>query len=228
MGKAGMAEAEKLGQGRGRGADKRGAQVYDRLIERIRSGRLAPGTRLREEDIGAELGVSRTPVREALARLQARGLVEAAGGGLAIVELTRPRIVELYAMRGILEGAAARLAAQNASVGDLAGLRLVRARFAAGADEAGTMARLNVAFHEAIYEAAHNSYLSRMLEDLNDSLALLPSTTFSVAGRVTAAKQEHDRIFDAIEAHDLDRAEAAARTHIDRALDARVTLLFAL
>ncbi len=223
-----MAEAEQTPQGRGRGADKRGIQVYDRLIERIRSGSLLPGTRLREEDIGAELGVSRTPVREALARLQARGLVETAGGGLAIVELTRPRIVELYAMRGILEGAAARLAAQNASAGDLAGLRLVRERFAAAEDDAGIVARRNAAFHEAIYEAAHNLYLSRMLADLNDLLALLPSTTFSVAGRTGAAKSEHGRIFAAIDAHDPGGAEAAARVHIDRALDARLTLLFDL
>ena len=167
-------------------------------------------------------------MREALARLQERGLVEASGGGLAIVALTRPRIVELYAMRAILEGAAARLAAQNAAEGDLAGLRLVHVRFAATPDEPATLARLNVAFHAAITEAAHNGYLSRMLADLNDSLALLPSTTFSVAGRGAAARVEHDQIFAAIEARDPNRAEIAARRHIDLARDARLTLLFDL
>lgn len=213
---------------RGRGARSRGSHVYDTLVERIRSGRLPPGTRLREEDLAAGLSVSRTPVREALARLQARGLVENTSGGLAIVALARPRIVELYAMRGMLEGAAARFAAQNASVGDLAGLRHVSELFAgAGDEDAGGLARLNIAFHEAIYEAAHNRYLTRMLADLNDSLALLPSTTFSVKGRPEAARAEHDRIFAAITARDTDAAEALARTHMERALEARLTLLFA-
>lgn len=221
-----MAAADQAAQGRGRGPESRGSQAYDALIERIRSGQLTPGTRLREEDLGAELGVSRTPVREALARLQARGLVEIASGGLAVVALTRPRIVELYAMRGMLEGAAARFAAQNASVGDLAGLRHVSELFAAADDDAEAVARLNIAFHEAIYEAAHNRYLTRMLADLNDSLALLQSTTFSVTGRSEAAKIEHGRIFSAIEARDADGAEIAARDHIDHALEARLTLLF--
>ncbi|WP_127900088.1 GntR family transcriptional regulator [Solirhodobacter olei] len=214
------------GQGRGRGASSRGSQVYDALLARIRAGVLQPGMRLREEDLGAELGVSRTPVREALARLQERGLVESAGAGLAVAALTRPRIVELYAMRAVLEGAAARLAAQNASAGDLAGLGHVHGLLSASAGGAAEVARLNLAFHEAICEAAHNGYLSRMLADLTDSLALLPSTTFSVPGRIEAARAEHDAIFAAIAAHDPERAEQAARAHIDRARDARLALLF--
>lgn len=203
----------------------RSTRVYQTLLERIRGGDLRPGARLREDDLAAMLGVSRTPVREALGRLQARGLVQPVQGGLAIVEMGRPRIMELYAMRGILEGAAARFAAENASPGDLDLIRLAASRFLDNASDASALASKNVSFHTAIYEAAHNVYLTRMLEDLNDSLALLPQTTFAVEGRSVSADAEHRDILAAIEARDPDRAEKSARMHIRQALQARLTLM---
>lgn len=181
---------------------------------------------MREDEIAVLLGVSRTPVREALARLQARGLVESARGGWTIVELSRSQVMELYAMRGMLEGAAARFAAENASASDIAGLRHVSGLFSKCQGNAAEIARVNILFHEAIYEAAHNSYLIRMLQDLNDSLALLSTTTFSVAGRAAAAEAEHGLVLAAIEARSPDTAEQAARAHIHNALEARLTLLF--
>lgn len=210
------------------GGGSRGNQVYEALLERIRSGDLTPGTRIREEDVGTLLGVSRTPVREALARLQARGLVENADGGLAIARFSHSRIMELYAMRIMLEGAAARFAAENASPSEVASLRRVGDLFANFQGNAEAFARANSVLHAAIYEAAHNHYLMRMLEDLNDSVILLPSTTFSVAGRAKAAKTEHEKILAAIEDRDADGAEQAARQHIRNALDARLEMLFAL
>ncbi|ADZ70962.1 GntR family transcriptional regulator [Polymorphum gilvum] len=223
--------APRGGTERGRGADSRGAKVYEALLARMRSGELVPGTRMREDDLARELAVSRTPVREALARLQARGLVESTGGGWTVVELSRPQIMELYALRAVLEGAAARFAAENASPGEIAGLKHIAGLFSAvmtgnAADDPAGLATLNASFHEAIYEAAHNRYLQRMLADLNDSLALLPDTTFSVAGRSSAAVGEHGAVVAAIEARDADGAEAAARGHIQKALEARLILLF--
>ena len=204
----------------------RGEQVYQRLIARIRTGSLKPGTRLREEDLASMLEVSRTPVREALGRLQARGLVAAVQGGLSVVELSRHQTMELYALRAMLEGAAARFAAENASPSDQAALQHVAQRFAACQGTPSEFADANKLFHDMIVEAAHNGYLTRMLEELNDSLALLPDTTFSVAGRSTAALGEHEAILAAIIAREPDRAEAAARSHIARARDARLELLF--
>lgn len=213
---------------RGRGAGSRGSQVYHALLARLRSGELEPGTRMREEDVAKLLDVSRTPVREALGRLQARGLIESANGGLAIIELSRPQIMELYAMRANLEGAAARFAAENASSGEIQSLKHVCGLFSKYQGDAADFAKANTAFHEAIYEAAHNRYLIKMLEDLNDSLALLRDTTFSVAGRVDAAKIEHQNIFAAIEKGKADKAEKAARTHIENARNARLEILFAI
>ncbi|MGN6549548.1 MAG: GntR family transcriptional regulator [Pararhizobium sp.] len=196
------------------------------MLEQIRKGELKPGTRIREEDVAAALGVSRTPVREALTRLQARGLVENTSGGLAIAELGRAQTMELYALRAVLEGAAARFAAENASPGDLAHMGHTCDRFVALDGTPGEFARLNRQFHDAIYEAAHNRYLLRMLEDLHDSLALLPDTTFAFHGRPQAAKAEHLAVLQAIRARDPDAAEAAARAHINAARDARLALLF--
>lgn len=172
------------------------------------------------------LDVSRTPVREALTRLQARGLVEASQNGLTLTELSRAQTMELYALRSVLEGSAARFAAENASPSEIAGLQLLHQRFVALDGPAGEFARLNLLFHGAIHEAAHNRYLSRMMQELHDSLALLLDTTFSQPDRPDNAKTEHARILDGIVARQPDMAEAAAREHIDRARDTRLMMLF--
>lgn len=202
--------------------------VYRHLIGQLRSGALAPGSRLREDDIAASLGVSRTPVREAFTRLQARGLLAAAPIGLVVAELERRQIQELYTMRAVIEGAAARLAAENASAADLATIRHAGESFEEISNTADEFARANQLFHESIYQAARNDYLMRMVEDLNDSLALLPRTTFMIAGRSEAAKREHAEISAAIMARDAEAAEAAARSHINRALEGRLRLQFSV
>lgn len=208
------------------GALSRSEQVYEALRRRIRSGEMKAGTRIREEELAASLGVSRTPVREALGRLQIRGMVEPVSGGLAVAVLSRAQVMEVYAIREILEGAAARFAAENATSSDMAALRHLHERFEHHAGDAPGAARLNLAFHGAIYEAARNRYQKRMLDDLNDTLALLPDTTFSVAGRTQAAKDEHRAILEAILKRDPDAAEKAARAHIANALDARLGLIY--
>src|SRR5215468_11463780 len=95
--------------------------VFETLRDAIWDGRIARGVRIREEEIARNLGVSRTPVREALQRLQQRGLlVVGAGRGLVVNELRRDQVIELYAMREILEGSSARFAAQHATEDEIA------------------------------------------------------------------------------------------------------------
>lgn len=218
--------AKQLMQGRGRGTDSRGSKVYEALLQRIRTRELLPRTRIREEEVAALLGVSRTPVREALTRLQARGLVVASQNGLALAELSHAQTMELYALRSVLEGAAARFAAENASQAEIAGLQLLHERFVALGGPASEFARLNILFHEAIHEAAHNRYLSRTMQELHDSLALLPDTTFAHPSRPQDAKSEHAQILEGIVMRRPDMAERAAREHIDRARDVRLSMLF--
>jgi DNA-binding GntR family transcriptional regulator len=203
-------------------------RVYDELIEALRSGKYGPGDRILAEDVARSFAVSRTPVREALSRLQERRLLEMTPSGLAVAQLDRQGVLELYALRELLEGAAARFAAQHASPSDIYAMRQISAAFveAQGGDPA-RHAQLNRMFHNAIYEAAHNRFLHDALEGLNDALMLLPSTTFAAPGRSSTAAPEHDAILNAIERRDPDAAEDCARVHIQRARDTRLAMMFA-
>jgi DNA-binding GntR family transcriptional regulator len=192
--------------------------VYNSLRDAIWEGRFAHGERLREEEIGRALGVSRTPVREALQRLQQRGLlVIGPGRGLVVAELTRQQVLELYAMREILEGSAARFAARHANPAEIGILYHLQRELAGAADDAIALIKLNRRFHQTIYEAAHNQYLTQALETLHDSLALLHSTTFRMPSRRRESDDEHLTIVAAIERGDADEAERAARLHIQQA-----------
>lgn len=192
--------------------------VYDSLRDAIWEGRFAHGERIREEEIAGVLGVSRTPVREALQRLQQRGLlVVGPGRGLMVAQLSKQQVFELYAMREILEGSAARFAARHANEAEIEILYRLQRELAESGSDALTLINLNRRFHQSIYEAAHNQYLLQTLDTLNDSLALLHSTTFRVPNRRPETDEEHRRIVAAIENRDPDAAEKAAREHIRQA-----------
>jgi len=200
--------------------------VFRSLCHALRAGLYRPGDRLREEEVAQRLKVSRTPVREALGRLMAKGFVEPAGGrGLIVRSLDAAEVLELYAMREILEGAAARLAAQHASPPEIDALIDLEEAFEAQVHDPAELARLNRAFHETIFRAARNRYLDSALQELQDGIALLGVTTFSAPGRPSTAAEEHRALIDAIAARDADRAERLARSHIQEALRTRLRLL---
>ncbi len=204
-----------------------GEFVLERLRGAIRERRYLPGQRIREVEVAGWLGVSRTPVREAFRRLQADGLLQLTPWrGAQVAELDRAQVVELYAMRRVLEGTAAGLAAENASTSEIGFLfELLKRERTPGLTPAG-LAENNRLFHEALYGAAHNRYLLDSLNALADSLALLGSTTYEVPGRADAARREHVAIADAIKRRDRKAAEKAARAHIAVAEKARLKLLF--
>ena len=205
----------------------RGQVVLDQIRQAIGEGRLRPGDRLREAEIAAWLGVSRTPVREALKRLQADGLVQSTPwAGMTVTSLDRGQVIELYVMRVELEGLAARLAAEYASDAEIAALRDHLDKAEAALDDAAESARLNRGFHAAIYAASHNRYLVQTLAGLSTTLALLPDTTYAVPERPAAALAEHRAIVLAIWANDGAEAEAAARHHMRGARRARLDLSF--
>ena len=192
--------------------------VYESLRDAISDGRIAVGERVREEEIARNLGVSRTPVREALQRLHQRGLLVFGNGrGLVVAELSQHQVLQLYAMREILEGSAARFAAQHANATDVTILYRLQKDLAEAKPDALLLVTLNRRFHQAIYEAAHNQYLMQTLNMLHDSLALLHNATFRVPNRRSESDEEHRRIVAAIEKHHPDAAEEAAREHIRQA-----------
>lgn len=202
----------------------RGEFVYAAVRDDIASGRLRPGDRLRETEIAERMGVSRTPVREALKRLEADGLVSfGQSRGLTVTELSHGQILDLYAMREVLEGAAARFAAERASPLEVAALRQILEQNK-GATAPADVAAANRQLHDAIVAAAHNLYLQRVMNVLSDALALLGATTYSVPGRIASGWKENAEIVECIARRDAAGAEKAAQAHIRAAGAIRVAM----
>ena len=130
----------------------------------------------------------------------------------------------LYAMREIMEGAAARLAAEHASTPEIEALHdIEQSLVEAPAADAAEMARLNRAFHEAICRAARNRYLDNASRELQDWIALLGPTTFTVSGRPSTSHSEHQAIIEAIASRNPPAAETAMRNHLTSVLTALTT-----
>jgi len=200
--------------------------AYGRLRAAIRNQELRPGDRLREADMAERLGISRTPVREALKRLEADGLVQLAPPrGFVVTQLTYRRVMELYAMREVLAGVAARFAAEQASPMEIQTLQELVAQQGA-AQDATEAARLNERLREAMICAAHNEFLTRAANSLNDALELLGKTTYSIPGRIESGWKENRKVVEAIARRDGAAAEEAARLHVRSAAKLRVQTLF--
>jgi DNA-binding GntR family transcriptional regulator len=205
----------------------RGEEAYQRIMDAIQSGTLKPGTRVREVELAEWLGSSRTPVREALNRLQTEGLVvQEPRRGMIIAEMDSTMMSEVYFMREVLEVTAARLAARHASDVEISMLRDLVNRDKEFANDPARLAKSNRLFHDALYRAAHNRYLLKTANLLQESLALLGPSTLSVAGRAADRMDEHDALVSAIERHDPDAAEAASRAHIRSSHRARIQIMF--
>jgi DNA-binding GntR family transcriptional regulator len=200
--------------------------VFAALRDAIWDGRFAPGERIPEEEIARALGVSRTPVREALRRLQERGMLAVgAGRTLVVAELSKQQVLELYAMREILEGSAARFAARHANDTEIDMLHRLLGELDKHRNDPRLSVSLNRRFHRAICEAAHNRYLIATLDGMHDALALLNGNTFRVPNRRSESDAEHRRIVRAIERRDADAAEKAARDHVRQAQRTRFAML---
>jgi DNA-binding GntR family transcriptional regulator len=200
--------------------------VYTQLRQEIHDRQLASGDRLREADIAERLTVSRTPVREALKRLEAEGVVRfAPPRGFVVVQLSPKQVMELYAMRKVMVGAAARFAAEQASPIEILSMQQVIAKLerAKSPDE---VASLNRRLHEIIVAAAHNEYLYKTSNVLIDALGLLGSTTYSMPGRIKSGLKENKEIVACIARHDADGAERAAHLHVAAATALRLQMLF--
>lgn len=206
--------------------EPRSKQAYRYVIEAIKQGTLPPGTRIREVDLADRTGLSRTPVREAINRLQLEGLVvNDPARGTIITELDHGMMSELYAMREVLEGTAAGLAARHASEVEINFLREINERDALLTDTLD-LVRNNKLFHGTLYRCAHNRYLLNMLHSLQESMMLLGPSTLAKPGRAEAARHEHNAIIEAMVKRDADGAEQLARQHIREAFKERLEAFF--
>lgn len=200
-----------------------GSEIYHRLIGLIEERTLKPGDRLREADLAEEFGVSRTPIREGLKRLEAQGLaVHEPNRGMVIPTLDHNQVNEVYFMREVLEGTAAGLAAKHASQPEIEILQdLVDADRKRIADP-DSLVRSNREFHRRLCLASHNRYLVDQIDQLRLSLILMAGTTLDTPERREAAVEEHAAIVRAIADGDSEAAEAAARLHIFHAHKTRL------
>jgi len=189
--------------------------AYAHLRGAILAGSLLPGARISEPGLAQELGISRTPVREALQRLAQEGLVELLPGkGARVRVLSAEEVREVYDVRALLEGEAAALAAQNATEAELNRLeRLLQALDALPKEAYAQQMQVDFDFHTALVEAAHNKTLARIYADLRSSLTLIRSFQQTLSQH-PRTRQQHQAILAALKAHDPAGAAEAARVHV--------------
>jgi DNA-binding GntR family transcriptional regulator len=196
--------------------------AYGMILEAIDVGVYKPGDRLVESELADRFGVSRTPIREALQRLETQSLLTRDGRSLIVASLDHNQLAELYVVRSELEGLAARLAARHATDEEVRLLRAMVEEDAALIADPQAMSRANRRFHKQIHLASHNRYLVQQLDLVHRSMALLASTSISVAGRGERTLEEHGTIVEAIAAGDGDGAYQALKDHISRAFETRL------
>lgn len=194
-----------------------GSRVFHIIREDILSGKYAPNEELREKSIGEELGVSRTPVREALRQLELEGLVSIIPNkGAYVVGITQKDMQDIYEIRCRLEGLCARWAAINITKEQLDELEEIvfRAEFHAKKGNAEQLVELDNQFHETLYKAADSKELQRVLSDFHHYLQRVRKATLTEGKRATDSNHEHLRIVEALKEHDADKAETLATQHI--------------
>jgi DNA-binding GntR family transcriptional regulator len=195
--------------------------VCDELREAIVNLRLRPGEPLREAALAEKLGVSKTPLREAFARLQQEGLVETTSfKGAVVTGYSERDLREIYELRALLEGAAARAAAERADDATRRVLRDVveRSRALRDAGDLSGLAELLGQFDVIVYAQVTNERIGALIDNLRAHLTRIGKLTESIPGRVAASVEEHAAIVDAIVARDPDNAERLMRVHIGSVL----------
>lgn len=198
---------------------------YQRLKEAIRAGDLMPGQQLVESVLAEWCEVSRTPIREALSKLQHDGLVERNDRGLVVKERSPEEVLDIYETRIALEGTAARMAAERRNSHDLILLRRALSRLGtADIEDVDAMVRANRQFHTAVWRASHNASLIELLERLDLHLVQHPVATLKSEGRWERSNEQHRSIVGSIEARDSDGAEKCAIAHFTEARDIQLTL----
>lgn len=197
--------------------------AYDMILEAIDVGVYKPGDRLVESELADRLGVSRTPIREALQRLETQSLLARDGRSLIVASLDHNQLAELYVVRAELEGLAARLAARHATPEEVKVLRAMLDEDRSLLGDPAAMSRANRRFHKQVHLASHNRFLVQQLDLVHRSMALLATTSLAIEGRDVMALKEHGAIVSAIETGDGDAAYHALREHISVAFQARLT-----
>ncbi|MFN3524967.1 MAG: GntR family transcriptional regulator [Paracoccus sp. (in: a-proteobacteria)] len=198
--------------------------AYSLILTAIEAGTYRPGDRLVESELADRFGVSRTPVREALQRLETQAMLVRDGRSLIVASLDHNQLAELYVVRAELEALAGRLAARHATPEEVRVLSQMVEEDRRNQRDPEALARANKRFHRQIHLASHNRYLVQQLDLVHRSMALMAKTSLAAEGRSEAAMAEHTRIVEAIAAGDGQAADRALRQHISMAWETRLKL----
>jgi len=192
-------------------------KVYEELVKGIVEGKFRLGSVLKEDELAKLFGVSRTPVREALARLEREGLAVKRGKSYMIVPLTAEDVVMLYETRIPLETTAAKLAAVRASedhvreMGEV--IEAIKGEVSKGDPDPVTLANLNGRFHELVAFASGNKYIVEFLGSIRLRLKIVRVTLFTSYQRRVDEAREHEEVYQAIRGRDPDRAYMVMMNH---------------
>lgn len=197
-------------------------RVFNRLREDILSGKYQDHEELKEVAIGEELGVSRTPVREAFRQLELEGLIQIVPNkGAYVTGITAKDVKDIYMIRSSLEGMCARLATEHISEEQLEELEenVYLASFHASKGHMEQMIELDNRFHHILYEACDSKMLEKLLQDFHQYVMRIRKKTLSTKERGIASNEEHRQIMEAIKAKNPDEAQRLANMHMNNAYD---------
>lgn len=194
--------------------------VFETLREAIIDGELPPGERLMEIQVAEELGVSRTPVREAIRKLELEGLVAMIPRkGAYVAGLSMKDVIEVFEIRAALEGLAASLAAERATDDELENLerQLVRTTSLIDTSDLNGMVEIDTDFHSLLYTVSRNNRLAQIINNLREQIQRFRQTSLSFPGRMKEALEEHREIVEAVSSRDPELARRLAQEHIENA-----------
>ncbi|PKN67381.1 MAG: GntR family transcriptional regulator [Deltaproteobacteria bacterium HGW-Deltaproteobacteria-15] len=196
-----------------------GQHVFENLKQAIIRGDVAPGDRLVESRIAGALDISRTPVREAIHKLEREGLLKRLPhGGFTVLSLTMDDIEETFGIRCVLERYAARLATINHNEEELKPLEEKIREFQKCLDEGrmDDLPGINTAFHNLLYGLCRSPKLIKMISDLRDQIYRFRRIILNVAPMARISNQDHRRMLKAIRERDIERVETLVQEHIMR------------
>lgn len=209
----------------------RSAEILRTLSQEMASGKLVPGTQLKEEALCERFDASRTPVRDALKQLAAQGLVELRPRqGAFVVQLTIDRLAAMFETMGYLEAACAALAAHRHTAEDLQDLSQAHEAClqAAAAQDAESFYAANARFHECIYKASHNPHMENLTLELRNRVEAYRREVTFHPGLMSLSIREHEAVLDAIRAMDEHLASLRMRQHLDTLRTDAVSMAAAL
>lgn len=196
-----------------------GQHVFENLKHAILRGDIPPGSRLVENRLAETMGISRTPIREAMHKLEREGLLKKLpNSGFTVTGLTRQDIEETFGIRSVLESYAARLAAANHEDGELAPLEEKIEEYQACLDQGRMedLPEINTQFHDILYALSRSPKLIKMVNDLRDQIYRFRKIILKAEARAKASNDDHRKMLKAMRKRDAERVERIVREHILR------------